>query len=208
MNKMLETAPARFWEKVEIRGPGECWPWTAAQARGYGTFVVTKHPKRIARSNRFVWELTHGQEPDGFVCHSCDNPLCCNPDHLWIGTHIDNMNDMRAKGRAAKQSDTHCQRGHEFTPENTYVSVGHNGNTRRTCRECVRVGHRQQYKANIGKPKANRTAKQFHCEMCGEAFLRLPKDINRGRTRFCSQTCSNRRDNGGRFKKSMEPTGV
>jgi hypothetical protein len=144
---MERTAPDRFWAKVDKRGPDECWEWQAALTRGgYGTFVVTKSPKRMARAHRFAWELTHGEEPKGLhVCHQCDNPLCVNPAHLWLGTNQDNMRDCADKGRAAHQGQTHCKRGHEFTPENTYGGVSANGRPKRHCRACVLMSQKKRY---------------------------------------------------------------
>ena len=89
---------ARFWAKVDRRGDGECWPWLGAQSREYGQFwcggCLTAH--------RIAWELTHGAIPNGLlVLHRCDNPPCCNPAHLWLGTHADNAADRQAKGRGA-----------------------------------------------------------------------------------------------------------
>jgi len=89
----------KFWEKVDIRGPNECWPWTAyTNDMGYG---MIKHKGRALRAHRVAWELTYGPIPEGmFVCHHCDNPLCCNPAHLFIGTQADNLTDMAQKGRS------------------------------------------------------------------------------------------------------------
>jgi hypothetical protein len=65
---------------------------------GYGSFGVSK--KKSTQAHRFSWYLTNGEIPDGiYVCHKCDNPPCCNPKHLFLGTAKDNADDMRAKGR-------------------------------------------------------------------------------------------------------------
>lgn len=91
----------RFWEKVDKSGgPSACWPWTAScSGSGYGTFDVAGASKR---AHRVVWEMELGPIPEGMcVMHVCDNPPCCNPAHLRLGTHADNMRDMVAKGRSA-----------------------------------------------------------------------------------------------------------
>lgn len=95
-----------FWghvdkEKSEIFYAGtRCWEWTAFRAilrGGYGQFSV--RGKKYA-THRLSYELTHGEIPNGlFVCHHCDNPPCCNPEHLFLGTNQDNVRDMWAKGR-------------------------------------------------------------------------------------------------------------
>ena len=93
---------SRFWSFIDTsRGPDACWLWTASVTRGgYGQFKV--HPKSL-KAHRIAWELAYGDIPDGLsVLHHCDNRRCCNPAHLWVGTHQDNMTDMRQKGRAAK----------------------------------------------------------------------------------------------------------
>jgi hypothetical protein len=97
----------RFWEKVDKRGPDECWPWLdVPNAWGYGMFRIGKR-KRPA--HRLAYEFTHGpipsQAPDGrrmFACHKCDNPICCNPVHIFPGTDLDNNRDRHMKGRDAK----------------------------------------------------------------------------------------------------------
>jgi len=94
----VEELSARFWHKVRIGGPDECWPWTGHQnPKGYG---VIGYRGKLFVAHRVAWMLTFGDVPVGMsICHHCDNPPCCNPSHLWAGTHAENMRDMMVKGR-------------------------------------------------------------------------------------------------------------
>lgn len=87
-----------FWRKVDIRGKDDCWLWLASKDKdGYGRY---RHGRKIFQSNIFAYHVTKGDIPKGYVIlHSCDNPPCCNPNHLSSGTHLDNMLDMVAKKR-------------------------------------------------------------------------------------------------------------
>lgn len=97
----------RFWAKVDRRGPGECWPWTAGlDSDGYGSFRPGGSAPCMTAS-RYSWLLAHPNgslTPDWFVCHSCDSPPCVNPAHLFLGKAADNTADMIAKGRKAPSS--------------------------------------------------------------------------------------------------------
>lgn len=99
--KMPEPLLERFWGKVNVRGGDECWEWLAGtqnRERGeYGKFWVDGD---TVPAHRFAYEISKGPIPEGlFVCHSCDNPKCVRPDHLWVGTNEDNMRDCIEKGR-------------------------------------------------------------------------------------------------------------
>lgn len=88
----------RWWTKVDIRTPDECWPWTAGTFHyGHGCFSVKG---KSVPAHRWGYSQLVGPIPSGlFVCHSCDNPPCCNPRHWFLGTALDNMRDKVAKGR-------------------------------------------------------------------------------------------------------------
>jgi hypothetical protein len=94
----------RFWSKVE-KSDG-CWVWTGLKDHwGYGKIGVSIAPdrsgQRMERAHRVSFRLAHGRDPDPdlFVCHRCDNPSCVRPDHLYEGTHEQNMADMIDRGR-------------------------------------------------------------------------------------------------------------
>jgi hypothetical protein len=86
----------RFWAKVDKQDT--CWVWTAScNPKGYGQFLVNKVPRR---AHRLSWEMHNGPIPAGMqVLHRCDNPSCVRPEHLFLGTNNDNMQDKITKGR-------------------------------------------------------------------------------------------------------------
>jgi HNH endonuclease len=139
----------RFMEKVAVQ-PNGCWHWTASLFNsGYGRFTLNK---RSRLAHVVIWEHIYGPVPPGYVvdhtCHNADptcaggvtdpHRRCVQPDHLRTATHRTNLLD--GKTSAAKHATaTHCESGHEFTPENTYVSKeGY-----RYCRECRRIWTRE-----------------------------------------------------------------
>jgi hypothetical protein len=141
----------RFWPKVERRGPDECWLWLgAAVPEGYGRFCVSGRP--LIPAHRFAYSLATGTPLDAMigleVLHSCDNPPCVNPAHLSLGTRQDNMQDASRKGRLHHpwSMRTHCDRGHEYTPQNT-LRRRRKGRHCRTCHNEARQRRRARAKA-------------------------------------------------------------
>lgn len=106
----------RFWEKVR-RSKNGCWNWVGAVMRsrgGYGAF--NRGNRKVISAHRFSWEVHNGSIPKGmFVCHHCDNPKCVRPNHLFLGTHKDNMSDATEKGRMGPKCGPQPLR--KYTPE-------------------------------------------------------------------------------------------
>jgi hypothetical protein len=105
------TEAERFWSRVAVGAPYECWPWTARARHTFGYGHFTTDDRRQYGAHRYAYELTNGPVPDGLqVMHSCDNPPCCNPAHLSAGTAADNLRDMRDRRRSRWDTEEHLQR--------------------------------------------------------------------------------------------------
>ena len=129
-------ADARFWAKVDrAAGPIGCWPWLGAKTQqGYG--VVSRGPRRHQRTTtaiRIIFVATYGPIPPKYVIDhfECDNPPCCNPQHLRAVTQRENI--LRGRSPSALHAAaTHCKRGHIFDLLNT----GRTHQGKRYCRIC------------------------------------------------------------------------
>jgi hypothetical protein len=126
---------ALFWSQVDKSGgPDACWPWTGGILKpfGYGAFRPRYGVHRKNRAHRFSYELAYGPIPDALcVLHHCDNPPCCNPAHLFLGTRGDNAADRASKHRTA------CGERNHFTKLTTQQVLDireryAHGETRRT----------------------------------------------------------------------------
>lgn len=96
----------RFWKMVDKRTKDECWEWIGGHNHGgYGNFkyypdINDRKKRHTIVAHRFSYIIANGEfSRDLLILHKCDNPGCVNPNHLFIGTQFDNMNDMRSKGR-------------------------------------------------------------------------------------------------------------
>lgn len=113
--------------------PSGCWEWQGSRhPTGYGRIALSHSTSD--RTHRVAYRLWVGPIADGlFVCHACDNPPCCNPEHLFLGTSRENTLDASQKGRLSKARRAVCVRGHELLPDNIYLRPD---NGKRMCLRC------------------------------------------------------------------------
>lgn len=90
-----------IWDRCKNNYTSGCWEWQGAcNANGYGVVSIKEFGRGSKLAHRIAWQMTHGEIPEGMcVCHHCDNRICCNPSHLFLGTYKDNNQDKVAKGR-------------------------------------------------------------------------------------------------------------
>lgn len=131
------------WKAKCIILPNGCWEWQGWKAIGKFMYDRAKgYPEasyrgKNSRLTRVIAGWKHGRplNDEEKACHECDYPPCINPDHLWVGTTMDNVHDRLAKGRDHHSSLTECPKGHAYDAENTYVTPqGH-----RMCKTCTRA---------------------------------------------------------------------
>ena len=154
------TPEERFWRHVE-RGD-DCWRWTAHRIRvrgklWYGMFNAL--PRTPMGAHRFSWELHNGPIPNGlFVLHSCDNPECTNPKHLFLGTQADNVRDMTLKRRHTDHRKDCCYQGHRHAQHRALLPSG-----KAVCRECQRIGRNRRSLRKFGRLPFLAEARRTQC---------------------------------------------
>jgi hypothetical protein len=144
----MEDVSLRFWRKViKIE---HCWEWAAYKnKKGYGQIKIQG---KVLGAHRVSWLLAVGEIEAGLcVLHTCDNPKCVRPDHLFLGTNADNVDDKYKKGRAfcVTKFNTACKNGHLYTPENTLKKAFTTRSGRRMgrgCRACARENDKKYYR--------------------------------------------------------------
>ena len=135
-----------------------CWLWTGATVPfGYGRINGGRTGVGVLLAHRASWEIYRGPVPEELcVLHRCDIPQCVNPDHLFLGTHADNVADKIAKGRArfgtsgmeaktaSRRAQTHCKRGHLLSGENLIPSAVH-----RECKTCAKANSKLRHSEKL-----------------------------------------------------------
>lgn len=180
-------------DKFVLIGDG-CWNWTGyLNNKGYGKFAFRG---RSESAHRVSFMLANNLEslPKEFVCHTCDNPKCVRPDHLFTGTRTDNMRDMVRKGRHWNKKKTHCKYGHELSGDNVYIHK-----KGRACRTCLNLTSKlfaQKRRRLLGiKPKSNPLNPSK-----GSAYSKTyrEKKLAAG---LCVNGCGNKFTEGGKYCK-------
>ena len=145
----VEWVRKRFYSNIESTPTG-CWEWTRTRLpKGYGLFRVLGQ-KYAHRVSFMIHKMPVPNFNKLHVLHKCDNPPCVNPDHLMVGTNLDNVRDCVAKGRTKKgRHKSHCVHGHELSGDN--IMQRPNGGTR-SCRTC----HKTQGALRFQRSKVKR----------------------------------------------------
>lgn len=132
--------PERFWAKVNKTDT--CWLWTGAlDSFGYGRIFKPGRKQSYVTAHRYSAMLHFGMFDRRLLAlHHCDNPSCVNPDHLYVGTSLDNNRDMVSRGRNANLLKTTCKHGHVFDERNTKIRTDGS----RRCRKCDAIRHQRK----------------------------------------------------------------
>ena len=158
----METINKRFASKYSIDSVTDCWNWIGRKKKGYGRIkMILENGTSVTAAHRVSYFIHKGDIGPFFVCHTCDNKICVNPAHLFLGTQSDNMVDCVEKNRHYGARIFACPQGHLYTEENTYTNPNR-GAKGRTCRIC-------KYESNL-----NRLSKIHYEKGCKKSFKGFP----------------------------------
>jgi hypothetical protein len=142
---------ARFWAKVDVRAPDECWPWLGGNVRGRGQFSVNGRWMLAPRIS-LIFKSQAWPSEGLFACHRCDNPSCVNPKHLWWGTNSENIKDALAKGLIERRRNGDvCRRGHILTADN----ITGRGRECKACRHASKMRWQRERRAQARNMEAH-----------------------------------------------------
>ena len=109
----------RILSKIRMVSSDECWEWKGGKRAGYGRIRIGGRKGKLYNVTRLIWRLVHGTDPIGqLVLHTCDNPSCCNPAHLFLGSDVDNSNDKVKKNRQSRPPKGELDVNAKLTEEN------------------------------------------------------------------------------------------
>ena len=143
-----------FWDRVDIGGEDDCWPWLGCLlSTGYGQVYVGRDsglaPGVLALTHRVAYQLAVGPIPPGLVLdHLCRRKSCCNPRHMETVTSRTNTVERADSTAGLNSRKTHCKHGHEFTPRNTYWRPS-GGRECITCKLALRTIHNSRRRVSL-----------------------------------------------------------
>lgn len=188
VGRLREVAGARLWARVERKTSG-CWEWTGARSNfGYGQLWIDG-VRWTAHRLAYVIESGQPVAAGMFVCHRCDNPPCCNPAHLFIGTNSDNIRDAASKGRLPRGDDYRAKQraamyaaiarlgtwGRKAVPLPAEVIEEHR---RRGLSPTCAAGHAfDEFNTALGR---DRNGVRRICRACMRNYRRRAKNLERG----------------------------
>lgn len=147
---------ARFWSNVDVGRESECWPWRkgVAATGGYGRFKIP-HTRLDVRAHRVAWELFNSESLGSrFACHMCDNPICCNPHHIYAGDVESNSLEASQRGLYRPKPQIGAENGNAKLTDEDVARIRHrikSGETNKAIAEDYPVGHSMISKIRTGK---------------------------------------------------------